>query len=142
MNISLHVVKHLPMEARNLGISPLQSPLFMSWIHFNTSFPFEVTLLSIIIIIHYSPLLTIISTSNMLPGLLFVPQKPWCHGHAHGAQDTLPAYLPLAGGVRPVGFTRGPSSNSTQATIRCEPHQNHWDLWMFIPLKMVYIYIL
>lgn len=29
--------------------------------------------------------------------------------------DTLPAYLPLAGGVRPVGFTRGPSSNSTQA---------------------------
>eukprot|EP00435_Cladocopium_sp_Y103_P038354 s2226_g10.t1 len=29
--------------------------------------------------------------------------------------DTLPAYLPMAGGVRPVGFTRGPSSNSTQA---------------------------
>ena len=32
------------------------------------------------------------------------------------AQDTLPAYLPVAGGVRPVGFTAGPSrSNGTQA---------------------------
>jgi len=29
--------------------------------------------------------------------------------------DTLPAYLPVAGGVRPVGFTQGPGTNSTQA---------------------------
>eukprot|EP00438_Fugacium_kawagutii_P018919 Skav209936 [mRNA] locus=scaffold102:229307:235593:+ [translate_table: standard] len=29
--------------------------------------------------------------------------------------DTLPAYLPLAGGVRPVGFTAGPGTNRTQA---------------------------
>eukprot|EP00913_Durusdinium_trenchii_P027858 g26120.t1 len=29
--------------------------------------------------------------------------------------DTLPAYLPLAGGVRPVGFNKGPGSNKTQA---------------------------
>lgn len=45
-----------------------------------------------------------------------------CFGYLPPVQseDTLPAYLPVAGGVRPVGFTQGPGTNSTQAHGRVE----------------------
>lgn len=38
----------------------------------------------------------------------------------------MPAYLPLAGGVRPVGFNKGPGSNKTQVR-RCQgpPRDDH-----------------
>ena len=100
MKISLHVVKHIPMEARYLGISPLQSPLFTSRIHFNTSFPLEVT-----------------PRTHCQPICLWPAE-----------------YALLASLVAPAATARRRRFDGSLVTPSSpgEPHQSHWDLWMFI----------